>query len=147
MKYMILVQSNPSFQERWEALPDAERESFGRRHLALDRELAESGELIGSEALADPSRAKRVTSVNGRRTMTTDGPFAEAKEHLAGFYLVDCDTEVREPAANRAANTSRVLPDAGGEDERIEPTQCSGHGSDGLGDPVAVDVERERRLS
>ena len=55
MKYMILVQSNPSFQERWEALPDAERESFGRRHLALDRELAESGELIGSEALADPS--------------------------------------------------------------------------------------------
>ena len=55
MKYMILVQSNPNFQQRWEALPDAERESFGRRHLALDRELAESSELILSEALADQS--------------------------------------------------------------------------------------------
>jgi len=64
---MILVQSNPSFQERWEALPDDQRESFGRRHLALDRELRESGELIGSEALADPSQAKRVTAVDGRR--------------------------------------------------------------------------------
>jgi hypothetical protein len=106
VKYMILVQSNPNFQQRWEALPDAERESFGRRHLALDRELAESGELILSEALADPSKAKRVTSVDGRRTMTTDGPFAEAKEHLAGFYLVDCDTE------ERALDIAARVPDA-----------------------------------
>ena len=106
MKYMILVQSNPSFQERWEALPGDQRESFGRRHLALDRELRESGELIGSEALADPSQAKRVTAVDGRRTLTTDGPFAEAKEHLAGFYLVDCDTE------ERALDIAARVPDA-----------------------------------
>jgi hypothetical protein len=106
VKYMILVQSNPAFQERWEALPEDQRESFGRRHLALDRELRESGELILSEALADPSRAKRVTSVDGRRTMTTDGPFAEAKEHLAGFYLVDCDSE------ERALDIAARVPDA-----------------------------------
>ena len=106
MKYMILVQSNPHFQERWEALPDDERESFGRRHMALSRELTASGELVLSEALADPSAAKRVTAADGRRTMTTDGPFAEAKEHLAGFYIVDCDTE------EQALDIAARVPDA-----------------------------------
>ena len=95
MRYMILIQGNPHFQERFDALPEAEREAFGRNHLALDRELAESGELVLSEALAEPSVAKRVTSVDRRLTATTDGPFAEAKEHLAGFYLVDCESEAR----------------------------------------------------
>jgi hypothetical protein len=94
VKYMILIQSNPRFQERWEALTDAQQEDFGRAHLALTDELAASGELVVSEALADPALAKRVTSRDGQ-TMTTDGPFAEVKEHLAGFYLVDCDDEAR----------------------------------------------------
>jgi hypothetical protein len=94
VKYMILIQSNPRFQERWEALTDAQREDFGRAHLALSEELAASGELVVSEALADPALARRVTSRDGE-TMTTDGPFAEVKEHLAGFYLVDCDDEAR----------------------------------------------------
>ena len=44
-----------------------------------------------SEALADPSATTRV-SVHEGRTITTDGPFAEAKELLAGFYLVECDS-------------------------------------------------------
>ena len=48
---------------------------------------------------------KRVT-VTGGETMTTDGPFAEAKEHLAGFYLVDCDTE------ERALAIAAEVPDA-----------------------------------
>jgi hypothetical protein len=47
-----------------------------------------------SEALADPSTATRVAVREGR-TITTDGPFAEAKELLAGFYLVDCDSHER----------------------------------------------------
>ena len=106
MRYMILVQSNPHFQERFDALPEAEREAFGRNHLALDRELAESGELVLSEALAEPSVAKRVTSVDRHLTATTDGPFAEAKEHLAGFYLVDCETEAR------ALEIAARVPDA-----------------------------------
>jgi hypothetical protein len=105
MKYMILIQSNPRFVERWEALTDAQREEFGRRHLALTAELAASGELVVSEGLADPALAKRVTSRDGE-TMVTDGPFAEVKEHLAGFYLVDCD----EPA--RAIEIAARVPDA-----------------------------------
>ena len=94
MKYMILIQSNPQFLERWQALPEEQRERFGRDHRALSAELADAGELMASEGLADPALAKRVT-VAGDRTMISDGPFAEAKEHLAGFLLVDCEGEER----------------------------------------------------
>jgi hypothetical protein len=105
MKYMILIQSNPQFLERWKALPDEQRERFGHDHLALTAELADAGELVASEGLADPALARRVT-VAGGQTFISDGPFAEAKEHLAGFYLVDCETE------ERALAIAARVPDA-----------------------------------
>jgi hypothetical protein len=105
MKYMILIQSNPQFLERWKALPEEQRERFGRDHLARTAELADAGELVASEGLADPALAKRVT-VAGDQTLISDGPFAEAKEHLAGFYLVDCQTE------ERALAIAARVPDA-----------------------------------
>ncbi|MGI8624854.1 MAG: YciI family protein [Solirubrobacteraceae bacterium] len=67
--------------------------------------LAESGELIVSEGLADPSLAKSV-SVREGQTMTTDGPFAEAKEYLAGFYLIECES------IERAVELAARAPDA-----------------------------------
>ena len=105
MKYMILLQSNPQFLERWEALPNEQRERFGRDHRALSAELADTGELVAVEALADPALAKRVAVV-GEQTMISDGPFAEAKEHLAGFLLVDCESE------DRALAIAARVPDA-----------------------------------
>ena len=48
-----------------------------------------------TEALADISLAKRVTVSESAGTVASDGPFAETKELLAGFYLVDCETEAR----------------------------------------------------
>ena len=91
MKYVILIYSNPTSRKLWESFSDAERAEGFRAYAALDEDLAASGEMIVSEALADPSTAKRV-SVQEDRTITTDGPFAEAKELLAGFYLVECDS-------------------------------------------------------
>ena len=105
MKYMILIQSNPSFLERWEGLTEAQREEFGRTHVALSHELTATGELIVSEALADPALAERITTRDGA-TLTTDGPFAEVKEHLAGFYLVDCESH------ERAVEIAARVPDA-----------------------------------
>jgi hypothetical protein len=105
VKYMILIQSNPQFIERWEALPKERRDKFGQDHVALGAELAETGELVAMEGLADPALAKRMT-VAGDQTMVTDGPFAEAKEHLAGFYLVDCESE------ERALAIAARVPDA-----------------------------------
>jgi len=91
VKYVILIYSNPTSRKLWESLSDAERAEGFRAYAALDEDLAASGEMIVSEALADPSTARRV-SVQEDRTITTDGPFAEAKELLAGFYLVECDS-------------------------------------------------------
>lgn len=105
MKYMILIHSNAHFQERWDALTEEQRDHFGRDHLALTAELVSSGELIVSEGLADPGLATWVSTLHGE-PMTSDGPFAEVKEHLAGFYLVDCETP------RRATEIAARVPDA-----------------------------------
>jgi hypothetical protein len=105
VKYMILISSNPAFRALWETMSDEERMDFGRRHLALTDELAASGELVASEGLDDPSLAKRV-SVRDGRVLATDGPYAEVKEHLVGFYVVECDD------VERAIAIAGKVPDA-----------------------------------
>ena len=60
----------------------------------LDQELADSGELAGSEGLADPTQATTVRFDHGT-PVPTDGPFAEAKESLAGYLIVDVEDEAR----------------------------------------------------
>ena len=89
MKYLIMVMSNPTSLAHWETMSDAEQQEFGRAHLALTDELLDSGQLVLSEGLAPVETAKQVTIRDGVIS-TTDGPFAEVKEHLAGFYLVEC---------------------------------------------------------
>ena len=77
---------------------------------ALGKELVESGERVQSEVLAGPDLAKIVTS-NGTETLVTDGPFQEFKEWLAGFQVVDVESEQR--AVEIAARLSAV-PGPGG---------------------------------
>jgi len=114
VKYLILIHTNPASLKVWEGLSDAQRVEFGRSHLALSDDLAASGELVVSEGLADPSLAKRV-SVRGGRTMTTDGPFAEVKEHLAGFYLIECES------IDRAIEHAARVPDAAYGEVEVRP--------------------------
>jgi hypothetical protein len=89
MRYLILVQSNERSAVVWETLSDEQRMEFGRTHLQLSEEMVEAGVHVSSEGLADPSLARWVSVNDG--TVTSDGPFAEAKEHLAGFYLIECE--------------------------------------------------------
>ena len=81
---------------------------------ALNEELVESGELVRTEVLAGPDLAKIVTS-DGTAPVVTDGPFQEFKEWLAGYQIVDVDSEAR--AIEIAARVSAV-PGPGG-----RPTQ------------------------
>lgn len=90
MKYLILIYGNPPSREIWGGLSDVQRSAGGGAYAALHDDLVASGELIVSEALADSSLTKRATAPDGR-PMTTDGPFAEVKELLAGFFLVECE--------------------------------------------------------
>ena len=105
MKYLILIYSNPASREIWEGFSDDQRAEGYRYYAALTEELAASGELIVSEALADPSLAKRV-SVRDGQTLTSDGPFAETKELLGGFFLLDCES------VERAVEIAARVPEA-----------------------------------
>lgn len=78
---------------------------------ALNAELVASGELVEMRALADPGMAKRVRSDGASSPVVTDGPYPEAKEVLAGFQLVDVESEER--AVEIAAQVSAV-PGPGG---------------------------------
>lgn len=60
----------------------------------VDEDLRKSGELVDGQGLADPSQAKTVRTKDGL-PVATDGPFAEAKESLAGFWVVDVENEAR----------------------------------------------------
>jgi hypothetical protein len=114
MKYMILIHSNEQSLALWETLTDEQQADLGRGHMKLTEELAESGELVVSEGLADPGLARWV-SVRGGETITSDGPFAESKEHLAGFYLIECDS------MERAVEWAAKVPDAHLREVEVRP--------------------------
>ena len=78
---------------------------------ALHKELVESGELVESEILAPPDLAKIVSSDGVSAPVVTDGPFQEFKEWVAGYQIVDVESEAR--AIEIAAKISAV-PGAGG---------------------------------
>ena len=102
MKYVVLIHSNPqpwghpttAYTEEGRAVPAAEREAGGRAFERMLGEISASGELVTGEALADPATAT-IYRRTGTDLLVTDGPYAEAKEHLAGFFLLDCATRER----------------------------------------------------
>jgi hypothetical protein len=94
VRYVILIHSNPDFRQLWTQFSPDEQAAGLRGYQELDEQLTASGELVVSEALGPPASARRVTLRDGE-LMTTDGPFAEAKEYLAGIYLVDCESMAR----------------------------------------------------
>ena len=105
MKYLILIYSNPMSRELWQSFSREERAEGIRAYEKLTEDLAASGELIAGDPLADSSQSKRVQVRDGQ-TLTTDGPFAEVKEHLAGFLLVQCDS------LERAVEIAARVPEA-----------------------------------
>jgi hypothetical protein len=105
VKYLILIYSNPKSREVWDGFSRDQRAAGLREYAALHESMVASGELIVSEALADPSLAKRVTAREGQ-TIVTDGPYAEAKEHLAGFFLLEC------ASMERALEQAARIPEA-----------------------------------
>ena len=102
MKYMLLIYSSPA---TWNALSQDEREQLARDHADLYQDLVASGEWIGGNVLADPGRSTAVRVRDGITT-STDGPYAEVKEHVAGYDLIECDS------LERAVQIAARIPDA-----------------------------------
>ncbi|WP_326834334.1 YciI family protein [Amycolatopsis rhabdoformis] len=78
---------------------------------ALNEELTDKGEFVDAQGLAGPEAAKKVVSGGAGGTVVTDGPFAEAKELIAGYRIIDVDSEER--ALEIAARLS-AAPGVGG---------------------------------
>jgi hypothetical protein len=90
MKYMIMM-----FGGLGASLADRDPEWISRMQttmMTMDRELRESGEVVDSKHLMDPTQATTVTFTGGAPT-PTDGPFAEIKESLAGYWIVEATKE------------------------------------------------------
>lgn len=105
MKFLVLIYGNPESRKVWDALSDEQKKEGMSGYAALHEALAARGELVASESLDDPSSTKQVLIRDGL-PMTTDGPFAEVKEQLAGFYLLDCDS------MDRAVEIVGQIPEA-----------------------------------
>ena len=85
MKYLCLIYED---EARFEALPQAEMDAVIGEHLAFADEIRASGHLVAGEAL-HPTRMATTVRVRGGRVSATDGPFAETREQLGGFYLIE----------------------------------------------------------
>ncbi|HUJ91320.1 MAG TPA: YciI family protein [Gaiellaceae bacterium] len=84
MKYMLLVYDDPS---QWTEIGEDEMKGLYAEYAAVAQDPA----TVHSAQLQPVNTAKTVR-VNGGGTLATDGPFAETKEHLGGYYLVDADS-------------------------------------------------------
>ena len=88
MQYMLLIYNDPS---GWDSMPEAERGEIYQAYGTYTAELQASGKLVSGDALQPIDTATSVRVRDGE-TLTTDGPFAETKEVLGGYYLIDVDT-------------------------------------------------------
>jgi hypothetical protein len=109
----MLMMHAPRIKGGWQALnwpPEdfkAHIDFMGR----FAKELSDAGELVGAEGLAGPEEARIVRAGKNGSPEVTDGPFAEAKEFLAGYWIVDVENTQR--AYDIAARAS-AAPGPGG---------------------------------
>ena len=85
MKYLCLIYDD---EKAMESMPKSEADAFMGEYYTFTQGVQESGQFVAGEALHPTSTATTVRVRNGKLS-TTDGPFAETREQLGGFYLVE----------------------------------------------------------
>ena len=112
MRYMLMMHA-PRGSGEWKVTEWSPSEL--NAHIAfmqnLNRDLTSSGELVGAEGLAPPAQARVVRAGTNGAPAVTDGPFAESKEFLAGYWIVDVDRPER---AYEIAAKASAAPGPGG---------------------------------
>jgi len=101
MKYMLLIYGD---NERWQQLPDEEKQGWMGEYFGFTQTIVESGEMVAGDPLHGIETATTVTVKGGDRVVT-DGPFAETKETLGGYYIVDVAD------LDRALELASMIPD------------------------------------
>jgi len=85
MKYLLLIYSN---EASWATLSEAEQGQLYQEYMDYSHSIHRSGNYLGGEALESITTATTVRVRDGK-TLSTDGPFAETREQLGGYYLVE----------------------------------------------------------
>jgi hypothetical protein len=88
MRYLLLLYGEPV---RPETLTPEEWQGVMEAHTTFHRELTEAGALVDSSPLAPPEEARTIRITRGER-LVVDGPFAETKEVLGGYYLIEAES-------------------------------------------------------
>jgi hypothetical protein len=113
MKYMLMMHAP---RAGWKDAgigtwaPEDIKAHIGFMH-RFNKELTQAGELVSAQGLNLPEEARVVRAGKGGAPEVTDGPFPEAKEFLAGFWIVDCETTER---AYEIAARASAAPGKGG---------------------------------
>ena len=85
-EYLALIYAD---EDRWDAQTADERDAVMERYVAFAREARAAGVMTGGDEL-EPTSAATTVRVRDGQTVVTDGPYAEAKEALGGYFLLDC---------------------------------------------------------
>jgi hypothetical protein len=102
MRYALLIYAS---EQDWAAQSEEESQAVNQEYMAFTKDIIDRGLMKGGEALQPTATATTVRVRNGE-TLTTDGPFAETKDQLGGFYLVDCKD------LDEAIEVAAGIPDA-----------------------------------
>lgn len=116
MRYMLLIYSDPS---AWAKLDAAHGDQMMKEYMAFTQRIAASGELVAGDPLQGLDTATTIRVRDGRTT-STDGPFAETKEVLGGYYIVDVVD------LDRASALAAEIPDARTGSVEVRPIQEMG---------------------
>lgn len=98
MKYMCLIYTDPS-------VTPPMGDTMNDAYFALNRRMKEAGVMVAGDAL-HPSATATSVRKRGDRVETMDGPFAETREHLGGYYIIDC------PDLDQALHWAAQIPGA-----------------------------------
>ena len=85
MRYLCLIYES---EKQWETMPKDQADAIFGEYSSFTEGIKQSGHLLGGEAL-QPTQTATTVRVRGGKVATTDGPFAETKEQLGGYYLIN----------------------------------------------------------
>src|SRR5262245_53565936 len=116
MKYLCLIYDDES---KWGTMPKDQSDAFMGEYFAFTDGIKKSGHYVGGEALKPVHTATTVRVRNGKMS-TTDGPFAETKEQLGGYYMI----EARD--LNDAIQIAAKIPSARTGSVEVRPIEVFG---------------------
>jgi hypothetical protein len=111
MRYALLIYAN---EQDWATQTEEQSQAQFQGYMAFTKDIVDRGMQQAGEALQPTSTATTVRVKNGE-TVTTDGPFAETKEQLGGFYIVECKD------LDEAIEVAARIPDARGGSIEVRP--------------------------